>query len=76
LNIAKCEFANTKFGGFISSIETLIGPGSLPSFNVSFGSFGSGFIDMNQPSFIAVYGILRNIVLLVCFVVSIRILAS
>jgi len=76
LNIVKCEFENTKFGGFISSIETLIGPGSLPQFNLSFGSFGSGVINMNQPSYITVFGLLRNIILLICFVVSIRILAS
>jgi len=76
LNIARCEFANTKFGGFISSIESVIGPGSLPQFSLSFGSLGSGVIDMNQPSYITVFGLLRNIILLICFVVSIRILAN
>ncbi len=76
MNIARCEFANTKFGAFISSIEAIVGPGSLPQFSFSFGGMGSGVIDMNQPSFIAVFAVLRSIVVLLCFVVSIRILAS
>jgi hypothetical protein len=76
MNIARCEFANTKFGAFISSIEAIVGPGSLPQFSISFGGMGAGVINMNQPSYIAVFAVLRSIVVLLCFVVSIRILAS
>ena len=74
--IAKCEFDQTKFGGFLAGLNSLQGPGSLPSFNISFGSFGAGNLDMNTPAYISGLSIIRNILLLMCFVVSLRIFAT
>jgi hypothetical protein len=74
--IAKCEFDQTKFGGFLAGLSSLQGPGSLPSFNISFGSFGAGNLDMNTPAYISGLSIIRNILLLMCFVVSLRIFAT